>query len=102
MWLLSAALRSNAADYVLPLFIFIFYFIFFIHRSFSETTRPILTKFSGIVYSGVKNIYQNLFSCWGINCWNSLANDIVNVSSLNIFKSKLNKIELDRYLYGRV
>ena len=31
------------------------YFIlfFFIHRSFSETTRPILTKFSGIVYFGV-------------------------------------------------
>ena len=26
---------------------------FFIHRSFSETTRPILTKFSGIVYSSV-------------------------------------------------
>ena len=49
-----------------------------------------------------KNIYQNLFSCRGINCWNALANDIVTVSSLNIFKSKLNKIELDRYLYGRV
>ena len=32
---------------------FIFIFIFFIHRSFSETTQPILTKFSGIVYSGV-------------------------------------------------
>ena len=45
----GAALRSNAADYVLLRFIF----IFFIHRSFSETTRPILTKFSGIVYSGV-------------------------------------------------
>ena len=28
-------------------------FYFFIHRSFSETTRPILTKFSGIVYSDV-------------------------------------------------
>ena len=26
---------------------------FFIHRSFSETTRPIHTKFSGIVYSSV-------------------------------------------------
>ena len=50
IYLLSAALRSNAADYVLPLFIFIF-FIFFIHRSFSETTGPIHTKFSGIVYS---------------------------------------------------
>ena len=31
----------------------LFIFYFFIHRSFSETTRPILTKFSGIVYSGV-------------------------------------------------
>ena len=40
---------TQAADYVLPLF----FFFFFIHRSFSETTRPILTKFSGIVYSGV-------------------------------------------------
>ena len=30
-----------------------FFLFFFIHRSFSETTRPILTKFSGIVYSGV-------------------------------------------------
>ena len=50
--LLSAALRSNAADYVLRRFIFIYLFIylFFIHRSFSETTRPIHTKFSGIVY----------------------------------------------------
>ena len=28
-------------------------FIFFIQRSFSKTTGPILTKFSGIVYSGV-------------------------------------------------
>ena len=27
--------------------------VFFIQLSFSETTRPILTKFSGIVYSGV-------------------------------------------------
>ena len=32
---------------------FYFYFYFFIHRSFTETTQPILTKFSGIVYSGV-------------------------------------------------
>ena len=32
---------------------FIFLNFFFIQRSFSETTRPILTKFSGIVYSGV-------------------------------------------------
>ena len=40
---------ATVADYVLLLFIF----IFFIHRSFSETTRPILTKFSGIVYSGL-------------------------------------------------
>ena len=45
---------TQAADYVLPLFIlFFFFFFFFIHCSFSETTRPILTKFSGIVYSGV-------------------------------------------------
>ena len=34
-------------------FIFLSIFFFFIHRSFSETTWPILTKFSGIVYSGV-------------------------------------------------
>ena len=52
-YFLSAALRSNAADYVLRRFIFIFLFYFFIHRSFSETTRPIHTKFSGIVYSSV-------------------------------------------------
>ena len=53
--LLSAALRSNAADYVLRRFIylFIYFLFFFIHRSFSETTRPIHTKFSGIVYSSV-------------------------------------------------
>ena len=38
---LSAALRSNAADYVLLRFIF---YLFFIHRSFSETTQPILTQ----------------------------------------------------------
>ena len=49
--LLLAPLRSNGAEYVLPLFIIFNYF--FIHRSFPETTRPILTKFSGIVYSGV-------------------------------------------------
>jgi len=30
-----------------------FIYFFFIHRSFSETTRPIHTKFSGIVYSSV-------------------------------------------------
>ena len=31
----------------------VFFLFFFIHRSFSETTRPIHTKFSGIVYSSV-------------------------------------------------
>ena len=47
--LLSAALRSNA-----PIMFYVSLFIyFFIHRSFSETTRPIHTKFSGIVYSSV-------------------------------------------------
>ena len=51
--LLSAAFRSNAADYVLRRFIYLFIYFFFIHRSFSETTRPIHTKFSGIVYSSV-------------------------------------------------
>ena len=56
---LSAPVRSNGADYVFLLFIFSFLvFYFFIHRSFSETTRPILTKFSGIVYSGVVWIIQ--------------------------------------------
>ena len=46
---LSAALRSNA-----PIMFYVGLFIyFFIHRSFSETTRPIHTKFSGIVYSSV-------------------------------------------------
>ena len=64
---LSAPLRSNGADYVyrhpcvatepimfnLLLFIYLYFFYFFIHSSFSETTRPILTKFSVIVYSGV-------------------------------------------------
>ena len=49
---------AKVADYVLLLFIYFYFFIFFlfyffIHRSFSETTRPIITKFSGIVYSGV-------------------------------------------------
>ena len=52
----SAPLRRNGADYVLLLFIF----YFFIHRLFSETTRPILTKFSGIVYSGVVWIIDSL------------------------------------------
>ena len=51
--LLSAALPYNAADYLCNAETTSAYFIFFIHRSFSETTRPILTKFSGIVYSGV-------------------------------------------------
>ena len=52
--LLSAPVRSNAvADYVLLLFIYLFILFFLIHRSFSETARPIITKFSGIVYSGV-------------------------------------------------
>ena len=32
---------------------FIYFYLFFIHRLFSETTRRISTKFSGIVYSGV-------------------------------------------------
>ena len=49
--LLSAPLRSNGADYVLLRFIYLFNF--FIQRLFSETTRPILTKYLGIVYSGV-------------------------------------------------
>ena len=51
MSLLSAPLPSNGADYVLLLFILFYFFI--IRRSFSETTRPILTKFLGVVYSGV-------------------------------------------------
>ena len=46
--LLSAPLRSNGGRLC-----FATVYLFFIHRSFSETTRPILTKFSGIVYSGV-------------------------------------------------
>ena len=51
---LSAALRSNAPImFCYGLFYFFFYFYFFIQRSFSKTTRPILIKFSGIVYSGV-------------------------------------------------
>ena len=41
MGLLLAPLRSNGTDYVLLLFFF--FFSFFIHRSFSETTWPILT-----------------------------------------------------------
>ena len=57
---------TTVADYVLLLFIFIFFYFlflfFFIHRSFSETTRPILTKFSGIVYSGVVWIIQYLWN----------------------------------------
>ena len=54
-FIIGTRVRSTkVADYVLLLFIYFFIFIiFFIHRSFSETTRPILTKFSGIVYSGV-------------------------------------------------
>ena len=40
---------ATVADYVLLLFIL----FFFIHRSFSETTRSIFAKFSGIVYSCV-------------------------------------------------
>ena len=53
LFFLSAALRSKAPImFYLCLFYFLFFY-FFIHRSFSETTRPILTKFSGIVYSGL-------------------------------------------------
>ena len=33
--------------------LFIYFYFFFIHRSFSETTRPIHPKFLGIVYSSV-------------------------------------------------
>ena len=33
--------------------LFLFIYLFFIQRLFSETTEPILIKFSGIVYSGV-------------------------------------------------
>ena len=57
--LLSAALRSNALDSVLPLFIFLnFHYYFFIHCSFSETTWLIHTKFSGIVYASVNWIIR--------------------------------------------
>ena len=48
--LLSAPLRSNGGRLC---FATVYFYFFFIHRSFSETTRPILTKFSGIVYSGL-------------------------------------------------
>ena len=42
---LSAALRSKAPImFYLCLFYLFIFFNFFIHRSFSETTRPILTK----------------------------------------------------------
>ena len=43
--------RYNTASAVYDLVLF--YFNFFIKLSFSETTGPILTKFSGIVHSGV-------------------------------------------------
>ena len=43
--------RYNTASAAYDLVLF--YFYFFIQRSFTETTRLILTKFSGIVYSDV-------------------------------------------------
>ena len=52
VYFLSAPLRSNGGRLCFAT-VYLFFFIFFIHRLFSETTRPILTKFSGIVYSGV-------------------------------------------------
>ena len=59
LFIIGTRVRSTkVADYVLLLFIYFLFLFFFIHRSFSETTWPILTKFSGIVYSGVVWIIQ--------------------------------------------
>ena len=45
--------HTASAVYFNLVYFFYLYLFFFIHRSFSETTLPILTKFSGIVYSGL-------------------------------------------------
>ena len=43
-------LASNGGRLCFPS---VYLYLFFIHHSFSDTTRPIFAKFSGIVYFGV-------------------------------------------------
>jgi hypothetical protein len=48
-----------------------------------------------------QNLYTNLFSCRGINPWNSLPNDAVNAPSIASFKNRINKIDFTNFLHGR-
>ena len=48
-----------------------------------------------------QNKYRNLFSCRGINCWNSLPNDVVNVPSIASFKHRISKLDFSNYLNGK-
>jgi len=72
---------------------------FFVFASKSHSTRGNDFKISKPLLS--KNLYNNRFSCRGINCWNFLPNDAVNAPSIASFKNKINNIDFSKFLYGR-
>ena len=43
------------------------------------------------------NSLNNCFSNRVINCWNSLPNDVVNASSVMVFKYKLNRLNVSAF-----
>ena len=44
------------------------------------------------------NSLNNCFSNRVINCWNSLPNDVVNASSVMVFKYKLNRLNVSAFI----
>jgi len=44
------------------------------------------------------SLHMNVFSNRALNCWNSLPNDIVSSVNVELFKSRLDKYDLTKYL----
>ena len=44
------------------------------------------------------NSRSHSFSCRRVDCWNSLHSDIVNLSTVNSFKTAINRVDLSKYL----
>ena len=61
-------------------------------------TRGHVNKLEKQLYPN--NVMSNTFSNRAIECWNCLPNDIVSAPNVNIFKNKLNNVDLAKFMRG--
>ena len=47
------------------------------------------------------NLLKFSFANRCVNCWNALPDNVVNSSSINMFMSRLNNVNLNEHLKGR-